>query len=212
MVLHRAFLWRNFNFSSSHRAGWLRPPDARNRAGTRGWGWWRISHKELRPRSAEGGIWLRAGSQGWHTRYTRGWESNYLNIRRRRRALRAGIFHGSAPYYASNLRPAVRARCFSGSRSGMANERVRAVPSDAELLRPRAAFDAIPSHGGCRRREKWEGWIVCTRRDETDSSARDGAVGGAPGVACCARYWCQGPSSRSYSSPPTWEPPRARNR
>lgn len=36
---------------------------------------------------------------------------NYLNIRRRRRAS-SGNISQLAPYYASNLRPAIRARCF----------------------------------------------------------------------------------------------------
>lgn len=86
-------------------------------------------------------------------RRTPGLGSNYLNIRRRRRKRlersRAGIFHDSAPYYASNLRPAVPARCFSRRR----RDGERAEPGDTAS----AAFDvgAVTwwslSEGGARK-------------------------------------------------------------
>lgn len=104
--------------------------------------------------------------------------SNYLNIRRRRRALRAGIFHGSVPYYASNLRPAVRTRCFSGNRLDDERERVRAKPSDAEHLY------IAPAVASGTKRLRREGCRLCAR----GTNGSGAAVGAISGVACCARY------------------------
>lgn len=74
----------------------------------------------------------------------------------------------------------------------------RACTSGAEgrraALAASAAFDAIPSHGGCRCREREGKGRVDRARGgmKRTSRARGGdggaAAGGAPGVACCARY------------------------
>lgn len=142
---------RNFNFSPCHRAGCRRRRFVLETQ--------EIAPVEYRVRNYDGGahragIWLRyrsvtsvGGSEVGddapyegeiESKRARGnargrdaWVgSNYLNIRRRGRAS-SGNISQLAPYYASNLRPAVRARCFR--KAGTANERVRAEPSDGAV-------------------------------------------------------------------------------
>lgn len=133
---------------------------------------------------------------GWQRRWKYGTEvgtrceCNYLNIRRRRR-VSSGNISQLAPYYASNLRPAIRARCFWEVET---DEYLREEPTSADSSPPRLRFvsrgrlwqrsgDEIGDSGGIISRcggEKRLGWGK--------------TVGG-----CCARYWCQGLPSRLYS-------------
>lgn len=97
-------------------------------------------------------------------------ECNYLNIRRRRR-VSSGNISQLAPYYASNLRPAIRARCFWEVET---DEYLRGEPTSADSSPPRLR---LVSRGRLRPR----------------SGAEIGGGGGIIALwwgvgGCCARY------------------------
>lgn len=97
---------------------------------------------------------------------------NYLNIRRRRRASSWNISQ-LAPYYASNLRPAIRARCFWEVQM---DEYLREEPTSSDFSVPRLRF---VSRGHVQR---WSG-------DRTHSSGDVLCGGGVSVVGEQLRGW-----------------------
>lgn len=86
---------------------------------------------------------------GWQRRWKYGTEvgtrceCNYLNIRRRRR-VSSGNISQLAPYYASNLRPAIRARCFWEVET---DEYLREEPTSADSSPPRLRLGHVVAFG-----------------------------------------------------------------